>query len=193
MNSEKKFNIILDIDNTLLSSVEIENPLRVRGDKSDKVHTMPDNYKIYERPYLQDFLDYLFNNFNVSIWTAASKPYAMFVIKNIINKKGRNLDLVMWSDHCEISKRIYGQTKDLRYIWNTLKVPGYNSHNTLLFDDLEDNVNHQKCNVLHVDNFDIEQAKDRDDYLSKLILVLKQEKDKLQRNNGTCPILHICQ
>ena len=38
------------------------------------------HYKVFERPGLQEFLDYLFANFNVSVWTAASKSYALFII-----------------------------------------------------------------------------------------------------------------
>jgi hypothetical protein len=41
-------------------------------------------YKIFERPHLQKFLNWLFENFTVSVWTAASKTYALFIIEKFI-------------------------------------------------------------------------------------------------------------
>ena len=83
----KKHNLILDLDQTLISSESVN---AINSDslkkKSDffRVDVLDDFYKIFSRPYLQEFLDYAFKNFNVSVWTAASKDYALFIIENII-------------------------------------------------------------------------------------------------------------
>jgi GDP-L-fucose synthase len=45
---------------------------------------MPNEYRIFERPSLQYFLDYLFLNYDVSIFTAADKEYASFIYENIM-------------------------------------------------------------------------------------------------------------
>ena len=65
-------------------------------------------YIIFERPGLQQFLTFLFKYFNVSIWTAASKDYALFIIDKIIiaGNKDRKIDYVFFSYHCGISKKI---------------------------------------------------------------------------------------
>ena len=63
-----KINVILDLDSTLICAEPIES--LPKGDFSEfKVYNMDDYYKVFERPYLQEFLDFLFANFNVSIWT----------------------------------------------------------------------------------------------------------------------------
>ena len=40
-------------------------------------HDMDGYYIVFERPGLQEFLDYLFANYIVSVWTAATKDYAI--------------------------------------------------------------------------------------------------------------------
>ena len=53
-----------------------------------------ETYRIYLRPYLEEFLDYIFENYNVSVFTAADKPYALFIAENIINNENRKLEYV---------------------------------------------------------------------------------------------------
>ena len=86
---ERKLNVILDLDNTLLCSVEMElikrYPERFEQlNKKLKYIDMGPFYRIYLRPHLEDFLDFLFKNFNVSVFTAAQREYAKFVVDNII-------------------------------------------------------------------------------------------------------------
>ena len=45
-----------------------------------KRHDFDYYYVVFERPYLQSFLDYIFDKFNVYVWTAASKDYALYII-----------------------------------------------------------------------------------------------------------------
>jgi len=105
-----KSNIVLDLDQTLISSEIIkEFDFTQNKEKSKKFnfHNMDEYYLVFERPGLQSFLDNLFENFNVSIWTAASKDYALFIIEKIIlkNNPKRKLDWVFFSYHCRISKK----------------------------------------------------------------------------------------
>ena len=73
-----KPNILLDIDQTLIDAV----PLVLDEDDDEEFfdfrkykekakrfdfENMDDYYVIFERPHLQKFLDYIFENFNVSI------------------------------------------------------------------------------------------------------------------------------
>ncbi len=54
-----------------------------------------------------------FKNFNVHIWTAASKGYASFIIEEFILKKdpSRKINLVLFDHHCRVSKRVYKKEK----------------------------------------------------------------------------------
>ena len=111
--SKDKPNIFLDLDNTIISAEAIEDFPFTRKDILHKVmkftfYNMDGYYLVFERPHLQKFLDYLFKNFNVSVWTAASKDYALFIIdKIILKKKNRKLNYVFWDYHGKISKKKY--------------------------------------------------------------------------------------
>ena len=98
----KKFNIVLDLDQTLISSEDLKDFVPDQKKMSHFKHAKMDNsYITFERPHLQEFLDFLFKNYNVSIWTAATKNYALFIINKFIRKRGRNIDFIFFSYHCE--------------------------------------------------------------------------------------------
>ena len=175
MNSSKtKPNVILDLDNTLISAEALTDfPFSEHGirEKALKfpIHDMDGYYIIFERPYLQSFLDHLFTNYNVSIWTAATKDYALFIIKHIILKKpNRSLQFIMFSYHCDISKKLFKNSKDLRLIWNIFKLPGFTSENSLIIDDLQEVYDTQPQNAIHIKAFEIlEQNSEADDELQQ--------------------------
>jgi TFIIF-interacting CTD phosphatase-like protein len=117
--NKTKLNIILDLDQTIISAESAEEYDKAKNKTKEKkfiFHNMDNYYTIFERPGLQIFLDYLFKNFNVSIWTAASKDYALFIIDNIIlqNKKERQLDWVFFSYHCDLSRKLMIMMKFLK-------------------------------------------------------------------------------
>jgi TFIIF-interacting CTD phosphatase-like protein len=93
----KKGNFILDLDQTLISAEPTEEyDFQKNKNKAKKIifHNMDDYYLVFERPDLQKFLTYLFDNFNVSIWTAASKYYALFIIDKIVLAGNKNRKII---------------------------------------------------------------------------------------------------
>lgn len=121
--SDCRLNIILDIDETL--GHNIKRSLWDRGvpeEDKKKYNTMDFSSNVFViRPYIKKFLKFLFDNFNVSIWTLGSRDYAIWVAHNILidNNKNRHVKNVMWSTHdsfsSQISDNAYG--KDLKYLW----------------------------------------------------------------------------
>jgi hypothetical protein len=181
--SKKKINIVLDLDNTVINSLTPSEFKRVSKNKINKFkyHYMDDAYIVFERPHLQEFLDFLFdpkNNFEVSIWTAASKSYAIFIINNIIlNKPGRKLDFVLYSQHCVQSQKYLNCIKDLSLFWNILDPKLYNKKNTYIVDDLEEVQIENDKNIFKAPIFDVlSKNSENDDYLLKLIKELKELK-----------------
>ena len=79
---EKKY-FVLDLDETLISGIPKKQKHTL---KKLENYNMDNYYTIYCRPHLQEFLDYVFEHFNVIIWTAASKDYCLFIVKNIVLK-----------------------------------------------------------------------------------------------------------
>ncbi len=64
--SENKINLVLDLDNTLISSVPLSS-----AEKSNIINLnskdMDTYYRVYYRPGLEDFLNYIFDNFTGDI------------------------------------------------------------------------------------------------------------------------------
>lgn len=177
-----KKNIILDLDNTLISAEAIEDfPFDDEGMKEKAIqfilHDMDGYYIVFERPHVQSFLDWLFENYNVSVWTAASKDYALFIIQRILLNKKRKLNHILFSYHCSLSKQLFnGDTKNLKFLFDVIKMPGYNANNSIIIDDLDTIYESQPNNCIHIKEFNIfDKDSELDD---QLIHVQQQIKDK---------------
>lgn len=175
-------NIFLDLDNTLVSVEplkDIRDPdkFQERAIKFDCNH-MEHYYLACGRPYLQSFLDWIFQKYKVHIWTAASKDYALFIVDNFILSKDRNnrkVQMILYDKHCRQSKKLYKNPKKLDMLWTTWKLPGYNKHNTILIDDLEEVYEAQPNNCLLAREFNF--MDDRSEHDKDLLRL----KDKLRK------------
>lgn len=180
MNS--KINIFLDLDNTIICSEDYTSELlrKIISDGLD--YDFIGNFLTAERPYLQFFLDYLFENFNVSIWTAASKKYASFIYDKFIKKynQKRNLRLFLYSDHCNLSLKHKNSPKDLSMLWDVWKLDGFNSNNTFIIDDLKIVYETQPYNCIKIKPFKIKstQKNNTDDALLTVIKKLEVIRQK---------------
>lgn len=170
-------NIILDLDSTVISSLD-PSEKQPTGLKS---YNMDGEFIVYERPGLQEFLDYLFAHFTVAVWTAASKSYALFIVEKILlQKPGRKLAFVLYDYHGELSEKISDCPKDLTLVWNTFT--GFNKRNTIIIDDYEAVFGPQMCNSYPIPRFDADKpnaSKDRE---------LEKLRKKLEKiSEGPCP------
>ncbi len=195
---KKLINFILDLDLTLLCSEVLQEYNKSRNRKKSKKFeyiNMEDYYIIFKRPYLEDFLDFLFANFNVSIWTAASKDYALFIIDKIIinNKKNRKIDWVFFSYHCDISKKIKKGSKNLSMLWDVYKIKTFSIKNTFILDDNDEVYETQPNNTIIAKEFQYyNKDSHKDTFLKSLILELKNIKvfnnESIQKINNTLRI-----
>jgi NLI interacting factor-like phosphatase len=170
-----KQNVILDLDNTLISAELIETfPFHENGirDKAElfDIHDIDGYYIVFERPNLQEFLDWLFANYNVSIWTAASKDYALFIVDHIVLRNKRHLDYIFFDYHCGISKKLFQQkTKDLQLLINIFGLDGYTMDNTVIIDDYSHVIQTNPRNSIQIDEFNIlDNGSERDSRLVKM-------------------------
>jgi hypothetical protein len=154
-------NVILDLDETIISTIETkdlkEDKARMHNYKSRiqlfTFHIMDKEYIVTERPGVQEFLDFLFEHFNVSVWTAATKDYALYVVDNVImTKPNRKLDYICHSYHCELSRTATGCLKHLSSQF--YHFPQYNARNTVLIDDNPKIVPKQPNEIITVAAFD---------------------------------------
>lgn len=179
----KKINVLLDLDQTIISAEDDgKYDAKKHADRAKKFtfHELKEGkqlyYTIFERPGLQPFLDYLFANYNVSVWTAASKFYALFIIENIVlaNKPNRKLDWIFFSYHCDISKKIKKGTKDLSIMWDIYRESAYKADNTVIIDDYNEIHKTQPGNCIIAVPFEFTHEGSEDDtYLDRLQTVMK--------------------
>lgn len=140
----KKLNIILDIDETLVYFIHN----RYRKHSWD---ALPDNekgkYEIQEtknglfviRPHLREFLDFLFANCTVSLWTWSDEDYAESIATRFLGYPERPVALLLSEVQADESSWKHGNNKDLNWIWYDLKKPCFAECNTILIDDLPTN------------------------------------------------------
>jgi len=210
----KDIMIVLDLDETLLhtihksqyhSKLDTTNiHFKVMDDDKDD----DDPYIVFVRPHLYEFLDYIFKHFKVCIWTAASKDYALWIIKNILNKTStgtivhRKLTLFLSSEHCDISYEIKDGHKVLS-LWkdefklDVLAPETFSDDNVyILFDDSYDAyISNKKEDQIHfcvrVKAWEMKnkQLDKQDDELKRLIKELKSpvpfsQKSILKKNKN---------
>tara|TARA_B110000259_G_C14034389_1_gene408519 strand:- start:15159 stop:15746 length:588 start_codon:yes stop_codon:yes gene_type:complete len=180
-----KKNIILDLDETLISAVEDMN---IKSSKL-KSYDMDGYYLVFERPHLQKFLDYVFKNFNVIVWTAASKDYAIFIIKNILlSGYDRKLDYIFFRYHCDTSKKYQNGSKNLKLLWDTYKIKGISEENTIILDDYYEVHNIQEGNCVKAEEWNIDNKNSHeDDFFLRLIPLL----EKFKKSKGKKPAVKI--
>jgi TFIIF-interacting CTD phosphatase-like protein len=182
--TQQKVNVLLDLDQTVISAEgDDEYDHGKSKDKATKFkfHDMDGYYIVFERPGLQPFLDWLFKNYNVSVWTAASKDYALFIVDKILlgGHPERKLDWIFFSYHCDISKKLKNGTKDLSTIWDLYKIVGFDQNNTVIIDDYDEVYKTQPNNCIIAQPFEFNDDKsDKDDYLLRLQSTMPKMENK---------------
>lgn len=167
MKNVKRLNIFLDLDNTLISSLSKEEEREIMKPRMKKFRweNMEGIYKVFERPGLQEFLDFLFYNFNVSVWTAASKTYALFIIEKFIleGHPERNLDYILFSHHCKQSKRVNKTQKSLKILNSHYKLAGFPLQRTYIIDDHPEVYQAQPENCIQIKPFEFTARRSYED------------------------------
>ncbi len=174
----KDLHIILDLDNTLINSLDPNERKNAPRQYQNKFkHVKMDNYyTVFERPYLQKFLDYIFDNYKVSVFTAADNEYALFIIEKIIlTKPDRKLEYIFTGPHSSISEMLYNSPKNLKMLWDNFKIPDFSHCNTIIIDDLNEVKESNPYNSIQVKAFELlekkkeEYIKPSNEYMEKVI------------------------
>ncbi len=183
--------LILDLDETVIHSVSESEKEDLSDDELERMenfkgHNMDDYFTVLERPGLQKFLDFAFENFNVAIWTAASKEYALFIAEEIIiaGKPERKLDFILFSYHCDISKREKKSIKKLDMIWDHYKIAGYTPENTIIMDDHPQVARSQKDKCIWMPPFELDDEDSEEDDVLYRIQKMLENKDDLSTINS---------
>jgi TFIIF-interacting CTD phosphatase-like protein len=191
--------IVLDLDQTVISSEILK---KSAADEGDKIYVIEENreksklfnyqnmeglYVIFERPHLQEFLTFLFANFRVGVWTAASQDYANFIVRNILigDYTDRKLDFFMCSYHGQKSSDMFKGPKDLDMITQLYNLPGSHKGNIVIVDDYSEVYKVQPKNCILAKEFCyFGLGSDKDDFLLKVIENLKEHLENKKSDGG---------
>ena len=153
-----RINVILDLDNTIINALSDSDRNKLNSEFSNQFDhaSFRPYFKIYARPHLQEFLDYLFAHFNVAVITAAEKEYALSIVDQFILRKDkpeRKLEFVFYRYQVDLSRELYGGMKDLRIVWDMFRMNGFQKYNTIIIDDLDLVYNSNPYNTLRIPGF----------------------------------------
>ena len=118
--------LILDIDETLIHSSEKQ---------LDRIPDFRlDEYFVYIRPGLKEFISNCSKLFNLAIWTASSSEYAIEVIKNIFPDDLR-LEFIFTGERCLLKRNLDLDVIEIFKPLKKVKRKGYSLNNILIVDD----------------------------------------------------------
>jgi len=167
--------LILDLDETLIHTEKFPVDYLESGTYDFKLEIPNKSYEYFtiKRPFLKEFLNYVFDNFDVAVWTAAGKDYAKNVLINIGIDESK-LKFFYTEENCTIklnyeSGDYYG-VKNL----NKLKNKGFDLKDVLIVDDVQDTAVNNYGNLILIKKF-ITNREDTE--LLKLISYLEKMKN----------------
>jgi TFIIF-interacting CTD phosphatase-like protein len=136
--------LILDLDETLVYGTKQELP------------SAPDflvaHYFVYRRPHLPEFLDYCFTDFDVAVWTSASRSYASEIVARLFGD--RELRFFWSGERCtqRVNLTTYEQytVKDLRKV----RKIGFPLEQILMVDDSPEKLERHYGNHIRIPPFE---------------------------------------
>jgi TFIIF-interacting CTD phosphatase-like protein len=158
--TKTNIHLILDMDQTLIDTDE--------------------NYNIYKRPYLEEFLNFCFSYFeSVSIWTASAKEWTDQVFNKVLLNKNWKFRFV-WCEKCNYkfnynisSSRDIKVIKRLQKVWNEYKDMNY--ENTIIIDDNLSTIRKNINNSIHIPPYNYKDKTDNYLYLLQKYLIQKSD------------------
>lgn len=157
--SKKKLQLVLDLDETLVNCVPRPDWLSLaeKEQQKYKVYDMESDGFLVIRPHVFTLLNFAFTNCVVSVWTWANKAYADFVVDKLTSGQPSKFANVWSGAHADEALEIYGNGKDLKYLWFNKSHGEMLPCNTILIDDLETNTNNttNRNNVIQVPAFNL--------------------------------------
>jgi len=142
-------NVILDIDETFVYFINKKYRAHSwdklsESEKAKYQYNEVGGHVLILRPHLQEFLDFLFANCSVSLWTWSDAEYADMIATTLITalKPDSRVRFVLSEEDAARSAELHGHSKDLNMLWYSEVKPCFAECNTVLIDDLPNNTIH---------------------------------------------------
>jgi len=172
--------IVLDIDETLISSNIV---------KEDELHTIDQHqfdfnftldgvdttYYVFikKRPFVDQFLEYLIDNYKIAVFTAADREYATKILEHL-----GILDKLEFFKSRESLSIGFDWFKLIVYLKKLKSIPDIDLKKTVIIDDTKEVANRNSRNLIHVNSFQWDKrGSDGDATLLKVISLLEKIKD----------------
>jgi RNA polymerase II subunit A small phosphatase-like protein len=135
--------LVLDLDETLIHASA--DRLGREGD------FLVYEYHVYKRPYLDEFLEFAFNVFDVGVWTSAGEQYARDIVSNVFHAKEPKF--LFSSLKCTLRRDFNtGEYVPVKRL-SKLKSMGYPLEQIVAVDDTVDKHRDNYGNLVHVSEF----------------------------------------
>jgi hypothetical protein len=114
-----KLHVVLDIDDTLLKNLKKPILDMVPKDIQDKLKIVEGRGRYFVlRPGVREFLDFLFANCYVSIWTWSDYDYAMEIANILTDRHPEKFKDILSEEDADTSRGLHNAGgKDLNYLW----------------------------------------------------------------------------
>lgn len=166
--------LILDLDETLIHSEYVPDSQSHLVDFDFKMdYDKGSSYLTKKRPFLDEFIKYAFENFDVAVWTAAGEQYANLVLENINVDKSK-LKFLYTKENCTIKiDYVHSQYYGVKNL-NKIKKKGFDLDQVLIVDDVLNTAINNFGNLIPIKPFTDDT---QDTELLKLISYLETIKD----------------
>jgi len=188
--------LLLDLDETLIHSEEFPRtqPSTKEFDFKVGFEGEPYWYMSKKRPFLDEFIKFAFENFDVGVWTASTEDYATIVLENIGIDKSK-LKCFYTRENCGMgldyeSNSYYG-VKNLQKLKKRAWAKPYTTKvgqtreldRILIVDDIADTAIYNRSNLVLIKPFYFDDNEslnitNNDTELLKLISYLQKIKDE---------------
>jgi carboxy-terminal domain RNA polymerase II polypeptide A small phosphatase len=157
--------LILDIDETLVFAT----PTPLDREPDFRVF----EYSVYQRPGLEDFLEFAFKEFSVGIWTSSGEHYAREVAAKMI-RPSQKLALFWWSSRCTRRRNL--ETDELYWVKDLKKVKrlGYRLEHVIVVDDSPEKLERSYGNHIQIEPYAGDTTDHELSMLSFYLRTLKQ-------------------
>ena len=168
MSGRRKTLLVFDLNGTLLHSTYQQHQGLIHDG-------LARNKYVYFRPYMREFFDFVFENFDVAVWTSHIRPNASALVKLAFGAMyEKELKFIYARDECIVGEGHTSQ-KPLQRIWKQFRQ--YDNTNTFIVDDsTEKLLPEQRCNHILIETYTADpESQAVDNGLQRLERLLKSD------------------
>ena len=165
MKSDERKLLILDLDETLIYATE---------EKLDRESEFcVGQYYVYKRPFLNEFLEFCFKNFEVAVWTSSTRNYAEKIVEKVFDSK-HSISFLWARERCTISYDAEEMQRFYEKKIHKIRRRKYDLNSVIVIDDSPEKWRSAYGNLVRIKPF-FGEADDTE--LKHLVVYLERLKD----------------